>query len=474
MKKSRRYYFVIAALFVMALLPVSCIKDNFTAGENASVTMTFTTRVGSDTQVSGDDLATNKRMKSLRVIVARTSTKEVLYNVKYDTFDEGDNGQLYKTITFSELTTNKGGEDFDFYAIANEEAFGGLPDGKDIKLEDLDNKAINLTNGDSYDKPLLITDKGIPQAKKMTMNISSTSSETVDMQLEFAVAKVDLTFHNTTNAQQEITDLRFTDIMPASTTTSLFPPENVVVVGERDFNLESMPVEGQKTATKTFYIYESKASAAGYKLSAKWEAPEGKDFSLNLPEIKRGQNLKIDITLIKREGLKISWNVVPWNGEDTDVEFTSEFNGAFSGQLVKTGTVEGKEYILTAEGMDSQQRERYAQFKFVMTSPIGQNWVAHLSNPNDFEFVGDYTGVGVTQEEADENKGVVTLTVRPRRGFVSGELRTTQLYITVDGLEGSQLINNPVEGVVRPFPGENNYVELVQVSTADYDTNNNN
>lgn len=123
--------------------------------------------------------------------------------------------------------------------------------------------------------------------------------------------------------------------------------------------------------------------------------------------------------------------------------------------------------------MDSQQRERYAQFKFVMTSPIGQNWVAHLSNPNDFEFVGDYTGVGVTQEEADDNKGVVTLTVRPRRGFVSGELRTTQLYITVDGLEGSQLINNPVEGV-RPFPGENNYVELVQVSTADYDTNNNN
>lgn len=156
MKKSRRYYFVIAALFVMALLPVSCIKDNFTAGENASVTMTFTTRVGSDTQVSGDDLATNERMKSLRVIVARTSTKEVLYNVKYDTFDKGDNGQLYKTITFSELTTNKDGEDFDFYAIANEEAFGGLSDGTNINLDDLNTKVIDLTNN-SPDVPLLIT-----------------------------------------------------------------------------------------------------------------------------------------------------------------------------------------------------------------------------------------------------------------------------------------------------------------------------
>ena len=123
----------VCLLLLSALLPVSCIKDDYPAGEKASVTMTFTTRVGSDTQVSGDDLATNERMKSLRVIVARSSTKEVLYNVKYTTFNKLENGQLYKKVTFSELTTKKDGEDFDFYAIANEEAFGGLPDGKDIK-----------------------------------------------------------------------------------------------------------------------------------------------------------------------------------------------------------------------------------------------------------------------------------------------------------------------------------------------------
>lgn len=86
--------------------------------------------------------------------------------------------------------------------------------------------------------------------------------------------------------------------------------------------------------------------------------------------------------------------------------------------------------------------------------------------------MGDYAGTGVTQSDAENNIGVVTLTVKPRREFQSGEIRTTQLYIMVDGLEGAQLINNPIEDV-RPFPGENNYVELIQVSTADYDTNSN-
>lgn len=463
------YTLGICVLLLLVLLPTSCAKED-NVGEKASVTMTFLARAESDTQTSESNLLENKGMKTLRVIVARQLTGEVLYNVKYNSFDKDENGRLYKTITFSELTVEKDGENFDFYAIANEAAFGGISEGKDVNLTELDGLMINLTDNNSSDKPLVITEKGIPQTNKMTVNISPTSDKSLTMQLEFVVAKVDLTFHNTTNASQDITDLRFIDIMPENTTTSLLKPEEVKVIGDRDLNLEAISVEGQQTVTKTFYIYETKASGAGYQFLANWITSQ--NVPLGLSEIRRGENLKIDITLIKREGLKVSWSVKPWEGEDTDLEFTSEFNGSFSGQLVKTGQINGKNYIWTAEGMDSQQHERYAQFKFVMTSPVGQNWVAHLSNPNDFEFVGDYAGTGVTQSDADNNIGVVTLTVKPRREFQSGEIRTTQLYIMVDGLEGAQLINNPI-GDVRPFPGENNYVELIQVSTADYDTNNN-
>ena len=467
-EKIKNYTLGVCVLLLSVLILASCTREDY-VGEKASVTMTFLARVGNDTEMSENDLLPNERMKTLRVIVVRNSTKEVLYNVKYNTFDKDENGRWYKTITFSELTVKKEGEDFVFYAVANEATFGGISEGKDIDITKLDNLMIDLTTG-STDEPLSITENGIPQTNKMTVNISPTSDESLTMQLEFVVAKVDLTFHNTTNAPQDITDLRFIDIMPENTTTSLLKPEEVKVIGDRDLNLEAISVEGQQTVTKTFYIYETKASDTGYQFLANWITSQ--NVPLGLSEIGRGENLKIDITLIKQEGLKVNWVVKPWDGEDTDLEFTNDFNGNFSGQLVKIGQIGGKNYIWTAEGMDSQQRERYAQFKFVMTSPVGQNWVAHLSNPNDFEFVGDYAGTGVTQSDAENNIGVVTLTVKPRREFQSGEIRTTQLYIMVDGLEGAQLINNPIEDV-RPFPGENNYVELIQVSTADYDTNSN-
>ena len=82
--------------------------------------MTFATRAQSaDLSVDGSvPLLDNEQMKTLRVIVARKSN-EILFNVKYAI----EENETFKKITFSELTTNKEGEKFDFYAIANEEAF---------------------------------------------------------------------------------------------------------------------------------------------------------------------------------------------------------------------------------------------------------------------------------------------------------------------------------------------------------------
>ena len=120
MKKLTKKYSVQLAglLLLLTLLPVSCIKDDYAAKGTATVTMTFTTRAisNSTTRATGD-LLDNEQMKTLRVIVARSSNSEILYNVKYSI----EASETSKTITFSELTVNKAGEDFDFYAIANEE-----------------------------------------------------------------------------------------------------------------------------------------------------------------------------------------------------------------------------------------------------------------------------------------------------------------------------------------------------------------
>ena len=455
-----------AALLLLACSLTSCIKEDYAAADKASVQLTFTTRVGANGEST---LPSIEQMKTLRVIMVRQSTQEVIWNIKHDI----PAGKGEDKFNFNDIRVAEDGEYFDFYAIANEAAFTEkIGEGKDVDVDAL--KQMLVTLGTTNDGSLNITEtSGVPQTKVESFFVEAKKDRAYRMQLEFVVAKVELTFNNTSDAEQTVTNLRFPGIMPDAATTPLFTPASITAQGSRAVNISGgMTMQPQGTATKTFYVYETKAPADGYKMTATWESEQ--ELPFNLAEIKRGQNLQINVNLIKREGLKVSWKVLPWEGEDTDMEFTSEFNGSLTGQLIKTGAVDGKNYVWVAEGMDSQQRERYAQFKFVLTSPVGQNWVAHLSNPNDFEFAGDYAGVGVTQEEADQNAGVVTLIVKPRREFQSGETRTTRLYITVDGvkgedgLEGAQPIN-PLHDGVRPFPGEINYIDIIQVSTADYD-----
>ena len=459
-----------AMLLLLACCLTSCIKEDYAAADKASVTMTFTTRVGANGEST---LPSIEQMKTLRVIMVRQNSQEVIWNIKH-TIPAGKGEDTFK---FNDVRVAEGGEMFDFYAIANEAAFTEkIGDGNDIDVDALKNMLVTL--GTKNDGSLNITETtGVPQTKIESFRVEAKANQSHRMQLEFAVAKVELTFNNTTETEQTITNLRFPDIMPNATTTPLFTPAEIAAVGSRAVNFtEGMSIPALDNASKTFYVYETKAPQDGYKMTATWGEKQELLFKKDdtpLAEIKRGQHLRINVDLIKRNGLKVSWTVLPWEGEDSDLEFTSEFNGSLTEQLIKRGEVEGKPYVLVAEGMDSQQRERYAQFKFVMTSPVGQNWVAHLSNPNDFEFVGDYSGVGVTQEEANQNTGVVTLTVKPRREFQSGTPTTTRLYITVDGLEGAQTIN-PLQEGVRPFPGDINYIDIIQVSTADYDTVNNN
>lgn len=145
MKKLTKKYSVllVGLLLLLSLLPMSCIKDNYAPRGNATVTMTFTTKTISNSSVTRatGDLLDNEQMQTLRVIVARSSNSEILYNVKYDI----QPNETQKTITFSELTVNKDGEDFDFYAIANEAGF--------LKTnESLEGTSVNIT--DLYDRVL--------------------------------------------------------------------------------------------------------------------------------------------------------------------------------------------------------------------------------------------------------------------------------------------------------------------------------
>lgn len=464
----KSYGIGVCLLLLSVLLPTSCIKDDYAAGENASVTMTFTTRGGSDTQVSGDDLAINERMNTLRVIVARTSTKEVLYNVKYDKFDEGENGQLYKTITFSELTTNKNGEYFDFYAIANEEAFlntGESLEGKGINLPELKARVISK---DFNTSPAL---SQLPQAAYQEIEVKPSENNEATMQLLFPVAKINLSFVNTTGSVQNISDVKLQNVTPDM--AKLFydgnMPEGVSMIKKINFDDFTLAAVGENPS-RVRYVYPGQTNQQ-YVITAKWNE---KDYTLpleidnnKLTNLARGSQYNVTITL-KGGGLTVSCEVQPW--KDTSHEVQLSDKGEFEVGMVNARSFswDDKKAIATQYGEGAGADDRYATLTLRMTTPLGVIWQAHLDNPA-FEFVGESAGVGVGTS-AEKEEGVVTLKIRPVNTYdATQERRTANLYVTLGTKpnEKALFVDQSLWGDLCTSDGVN--IPIVQVSSTEGD-----
>lgn len=157
-------------------------------------------------------------------------------------------------------------------------------------------------------------------------------------------------------------------------------------------------------------------------------------------------------------GLYLNCNVLDWYpAGDMVVDLRDNYKGTFSPVLYKKANHGAEEYVITAYSQDNEPRE--AQFSFTMDTPVGAVWTAHLTNPVDFELIGEYSGVG--------GGSGVTLKVRPRRAYEEGTERTTELYITYQVTGGVE--ERPDFNQGTPVPGTSNTVRILQVSTAAYD-----
>lgn len=319
-KHFRTYCLLAVAVVAVALLSVSCIKDNDPAvGGKASVTMTFTTRVSDN--VTAGNLLDNEQMRKLRVIVARSGTNDIIYNVSYDI----QPGEKQKVIHFSELTVNKDGENFDFYAIANEDAFltgGESLEGKNVSLSAL--KSCILIK--DFNSPAL---SKIPQAAFMTIKVGPSENTSATMNLLFPLAKVVLNFDNQTGESVDLTnvaisgianqgylfkDIYETDYPQGTTSTVKFGNNGALQV----------PVdEVADVAPYIRYLYPSWTSGNAYKLTATWGSKAYEVvFKINnaeLKELKAGQQLNVNVTLLVNKQVTIEWKVSPWTSKTNDV-----------------------------------------------------------------------------------------------------------------------------------------------------------
>ena len=200
----------------LLLLPASCIKDDYAARESTTVTLSVSTRSDYQDQNNqeGHNLEPNEEMKTLRVIVARSSNNEIIYNEFEDNIAGND---FQRTFNFSELTIETDGENFDFYAIANEAGFlnsGESLDGKDIDLNALKSRILR--------NDFNATDDGqIPQTAFATKEIVPETTDNFTMQLEFVVAKIEFVVVNATPERQTVNNINLSDA--GTTETSLFP-----------------------------------------------------------------------------------------------------------------------------------------------------------------------------------------------------------------------------------------------------------
>lgn len=315
-KHFRTYCLLAVAVVAVALLSVSCIKDNDPAvGGKASVTMTFTTRVSDN--VTAGNLLDNEQMRKLRVIVARSGTNDIIYNVSYDI----QPGETQKVIHFSELTVNKDGENFDFYAIANEDAF--LTGGE--SLEGLSALKSHILTED-FNNPALSL---IPQAAFETIKVGPNEQKTASMKLLFPLAKVVLNFDNQTGEPVSLTDVAisgianqgylFKDIYETD-----YPQGTTSTVKFGNNGALQVPVgEVADVAPYIRYLYPSWTSGNAYKLTATWGSKAYEVvFKINnaeLKELKAGQQLNVNVTLLVNKQVTIEWKVSPWKPVTNDV-----------------------------------------------------------------------------------------------------------------------------------------------------------
>lgn len=434
MKKLTKKYSVQLAglLLLLALLPVSCIKDDYAPKGTATVTMTFTTRAisNSTTRATGD-LLDKEQMKTLRVIVARSSNSEILYNVKYSI----EASETSKTITFSELTVNKAGEDFDFYAIANEEGF--LNDN-----ESLEGTSVNLA--DLYGRVLtggFTVGATLPQTgyEKITVKPQTSGIQHEDMKLDFPAGKIQLTFVNETGKEVNLTNVKVPSVAPNQ--AYLFyhgkTPTGTTLTGDVNFGSITVPsgTESDPASCSDYrYIYPGAAGVGNYKLTADWngnrnELLKTKDEENGISSIPRNRLVNIVVTLKSGGGFGVKCEVKDW--EDVSYDYTLSDAGQFA--ITKPNAMEftydgNQKAIATQYSTESGASSRQATFTVEMTTPVGVRWMAHLTNAQDFEFVTD-------ENHAAEGVGgssPVTLLIRPTKAFdATGERPYTELYVTL-------------------------------------------
>lgn len=311
---------LLAGLFLMS----SCQEDD-SLYDTTEVMMTFTTRALVNA-TQGDTLSTaidSERMKDLRVIMVRENG-EIVGNHQVTNITQ-------TSVTFTFRTpVNNGGEDFTFFAIANEGSItptnqGDLSwltraEGQKYTSDELNSfKTMQIGNGEFA----LSDGQSIPQTKQWTVEVPQKDTRIENQTLDYVASKVSVLFKNNTDEAQSLNDI-YIDGIPQSTAGYLFKQDADDFVGTQhdasviSFNDVTDIAVGDSSAIQHCYTYPVDGITDAV-LHATWN---GKDYSLPLDDITslaRNEHLKIIVTLTPAQDITVNYEIAEWKEDSTNI-----------------------------------------------------------------------------------------------------------------------------------------------------------
>lgn len=332
MKRILTYGWLLLTLLASLFVVSACQEDEI-PHDTTEVMMTFTTRAVV-TQNNESDAINIEKMNDIHVIVARQDG-----TVVYNGNPAVDTNNGTASVSF-QTPVKTGGEDFKFFAIANENSLVNPPQ----NYTDI-NGLISHVVGDGN---AIAIDKSIPQTKYWIHPVKQLLGETqyIRKTLDYLASKISVQFINNTNKAQSLSNIYITGITPNGKGRLFNHPtgeydaegEEIyeeVYVTTNDVNLNNgisfnevtnLSV-GASSSIQHYYSYP--VDAANINTPTLYATWKGEQYNLPIKindafitELKRNDHLKIIVTLTGQE-LTVNYTIAEWEEHDTNIGGTS-------------------------------------------------------------------------------------------------------------------------------------------------------
>lgn len=319
------------AIYMLSVLCVAALWGGCQRGGGeegtAEVTLRFATRADG-TDGTDPNALPNEGIKTLRVILYKDGE---IYRVdRLRDFTGDESPVLVKSVKVYDVPLGN----ITFYLIANEGSIEKTYDTPEAIRADFVEvngmQKLLLMDGDRHYFPQTeedIKEKGLPMAGMKTVEITE-DAESLDITLERAVAKLNLTIENALTEDITVTNINFGNFM--SDRVYLFRAQNVDMPAKTSYGMWSSPynqtIPAGTNGTFVGYVYPSNAKRRYDTYTLELQTTRSNygpspivQRTQQLAYIVRNTQVNIRATISKEATVSVSYEVTDWVPESVNV-----------------------------------------------------------------------------------------------------------------------------------------------------------